>query len=290
MNYDDNFPQLPSFGARWQPILFKPLPGSQECFTIAIAVKGANGEVKVTQVYDYKHLRCLFGSAASAISDKIKLCIRSAENTLDSQLSLDDWQAPLFGFYSGKSRSALAHDLDGVIRQAARLGTVFGSSYIIDEEEDADAAEQRNSLWIRDIRKHVKSSRSELAKLFDYEVQTISGKITEKVGFLNSRYAANFAVVNPVSKGYKIALRSAQARLWQLHLLRDLASIDRPEVVELVVGHPDINSSMYTDLEVNRLNDGIEELEFEAKRHQIDIYSSSNPTTAAEHIIQRSVA
>ncbi len=283
----EEFPQLPSYGARWQPLLFSPISGSEESLTVALIAKGADGHTEARFVLNEKQLHCLFKDAADAIHEKILICVNDAIDALNFRLSLDDWEPPLSGFQMGQAHNALASDMRGILQQATRLGTALGSSLVTNEGEEAQAVELRNTKWVSQIRKSVRITDKKIAKLFDREVASLNGRFTETVGFFSGTYAANFAVIGSSSRSYRQAIRAAQGRLWQLDQLRDAQIIDSPKSVELIVGHPDPEQFLLTDIEIERINDGIDELKLEAVKKEIAVFDSSDPIPAAQHILKK---
>lgn len=62
--------------------------------------------------------------------------------------------------------------------------------------------------------------------------------------------------------------------------------IDRPSAVELIIGYPNPHESFLTSGEVERINDGIDELKTEAAGHGIGIFDSSDPKPVAMRLLR----
>lgn len=282
------FPSLPEYGARWYPLLFKPVADADECLTVAICIRGADGEVCVTSTIESRRLKHFFGDRSLAVGDMINVCLRSARVALEQRVNFDQWIPPIANFVLGDGRDALADNLDDVLIQAARLSTAIG--FHLGQIEAATVEEEvttrRNEKWTRKIRDTMRYKQKALANSFDREVKLTGARFEQKIGFLTPNYAAHFSVFSPGASAVRVAVRVAQSRLWQLDRIRDASSEPSVKHVELVVGHQDFESGLLDDDEVAEVCDALEEVRQEASRRDINLFDASIPEVVVDHLCE----
>lgn len=274
-----NFPELPSYSARWCPVYMEPIPGSGEKITVFIAVRGVDGAVYVQPVMTSRIRKALSKNISRQMSGTIKICVMSAETHLHQNMDLQSWQPPLSGFSLGKHRDALGDDVEDIMWQAKQLCSFFAFDDLAYSSEAKGIVIQKNATkWKDEVKKEVRKVRQEYSDCFDQKVDLQGGHLMKTIGFMLGSYAANFSILG--EKPSEKHLSNIQAKLWQLDQLRDMRSrIDAPGTLEMIVGIPQASND-----DVNNFR---EEICLEASSRGIEAFMASNPHEAAERLIAR---
>lgn len=123
-----DFPQLPTYQARWAPIYWEPIMGSGERLTAIIGATGDDGATNVIQSIRSDTLPCMYGAQARNVQGLLDLVLKSFQNHLATYRQFSGWKPPLGGFYLGPIYEARSNTLQGVFRQAmVRMARVHAS-------------------------------------------------------------------------------------------------------------------------------------------------------------------
>lgn len=283
----DGFPEPPKFGFSWRNLLVEPVPFSGERISLAAIVKADDGALLVPKFVARRKLRDLFGAKmGNHIADALDICVDCAEGHFKRNPIYLDWKPPMESFHVGKSEYSFATDLEEAILV---VGQYCSSISVVEQAERKSSSEtQKNpplhKQWETEIKANVGMRHSAFKQLFDSKISLKKGGVELKVGFLSDKYAAQFEAVASAS-AVQSALLRAQAKLWQLDLLRDDKKLLKDPYCELLLGLPP--SSQENDGKSKALTEFVHELEFEASRRDLGIFTATSPSDAAMHVIEK---
>ncbi len=275
------FPEPPKFGFSWRNLLVEPIPLSDERISLAAIVKADEGALLVPRFVARRKLQSLFGTNFGVrIADALDVCVECAEEHYQRNPIYLDWKPPIDSFHVGKAEHSVATDLEEAILVAGKYCSSIGVA-----EQTERKSSPLHKQWETEIKANVSQHYSSFERLFNTRISLKEGGVELNVGFLSDKYAAQFeAVSNPST--VQSALLRAQAKLWQLDLLRDEKNLVRGPYCELLLGLPksrdDTNNDALTEL--------VDELEFEASRRELGIFTATSPAAAAMHVIEKAAA
>lgn len=275
---------LPKYRGQWQPIYFQPIPYSGELITIAVAVKGVDGNFQVARTVTQKMLTCISGKDKSKnIVELVSVCCRSAENHLKERFSLSSWNPPFSSFSVGSEKEALSIDIDGIVGQATASSSFFAS--FISRSTEAESPVLSSNEWQKKIRNSMESLNEKSGRYFNYKIPSLNGKFETKVGFYSSEYAANFGVIGAGLKNTVNLLQHFQAKLWQLDQIRDSALLGVPNDFELIIH--ETSAVISESIKKNTVEEFIDELKQEAARREIGVFNARKPEQVAKHLMDK---
>ena len=270
-------------GAAWAPVLFEPIPGSEERLTIAVAAVNAEGDYRCRATINPKAAKTVFQGASGFVKDVVSVTIDSCEAFLGSNGNLNAWEPPLDGVYLGKVQNVDISSLDELISFAAPF-----ASFLYTESLDNQARRSVNEgarKWDAQVKSIILSANTKLEHNFNVRVYLGNHDMPAFFTFLSPSFAANLTSLTPGN--IKRQLEDARAKLWSLHLLADAPNyLFKPEVRELLAGvnvtqdHP--KRSLVTE--------AVEELRDEAERRDIAVTQVNSAQNAAEHILEMAMA
>lgn len=279
------FPDPPNFGFSWRNLLVEPVPFSGEKISVAGIVKADDGTLIVPKFVSRHKFRSLFGAKFGVhISDMLSICIECAEEHFQKNPIYLDWKPPISSFHIGDTEHSMAVDLEEAI---LIVGKYCSSMYVSEKTSQHSFSESRkppplHRLWESEIRSSVGMHRSSFELNFDRCVYLKEGGVRLNFGFLSEKYAAQFEAVSKPSS-LQGALVRAQAKLWQLNLLRDEKDIFGVPSCELLLGLPQSEK-----VGRNRaIMEFVEELKYEASKRELEVYTASSPAEAAMHVIEK---
>lgn len=279
-----NYPKLPEYGFSWRSILIEPIPSSGERIAVGAVVKGEDQALITAKLIPSQKLRNMYGQEfGRRIADALSICIDYAEKYYDSSPMSNDWLPPLEGFYLSDLGSSVAENIEEGLLVAA----MYCSSFSVSLEAERLRSSGKSDVsapksWGKEIFNAVTIRRSEYASYFERDVKIRGAGVPLKFGFLSDNYAAQFDAVAEINN-IQHALVRAQSKLWQLDRLRDEGTLFTPDLCELLLKTPKVSEAS----EVTRLADFIEELEYEAAKRQLGIFSTNSFDDAASHLIEK---
>ncbi|MCY4360920.1 MAG: hypothetical protein OXE42_01850 [Gammaproteobacteria bacterium] len=276
-----SYPELPGYGFSWRSIQIEPVPVSGERITLGAIVKGDNQELLAAKVVSKPHLRKIYGREFGArIAEALSLCINHAEKYYSTNPLSNKWSPPLDRFYVGELHSSVAENIEEGLSRAARQSSSFSVS--LEEEKTGSSTSPAVSApksWQKAIRQVVTDEREEFLNYFEKSVPVRDSGVPLTFSFLSSNYAAQFDAITETKQIQRVLVR-AQSKLWQLDRLRDESALIHPKFCELLLQIPDSD-------ETSEVSEFVEELDYEASRRELGLFSTTSPVDAARHLIEK---
>ncbi len=270
-------------GASWAPVLFEPLPGSEERLTIAVAAVNAEGDYRCQATINPKALKTVFQGECGFVKGVVSVTISSCEAFLSSNQNLNAWEPPLDGIYLGKVQDVEISSLDELISFAAPF-----ASFLYSETLDNQAKRPTDEgfrKWDAQVKSIILRANTQLEHNFNVRVYLGNHDMPALFTFLNPSFAANLTSLTPGN--LKRQLEDARAKLWSLNLLADAPNyLFKPEVRELLAGVSVAQDHPKRGL----VTEAVEELRDEAERRDIAVTQVNSAQTAAQHILDRVLA
>ena len=281
------FPGLPKDEYSWRSIQVEPIPSSGERITLGTVVKGADKSLIAAKLVNYSKLKSIYGKEFSKrIFDALSLCINSAEEYYKNNSLNVDWTPPLEGFYISTLNSSVANDIEEGLLRAAMFCSSFSASYEFEKDnEKGGRAISFPELWRKNIFEAVRIKREDFINYFEQSISLRGKGVPFTFDFLSNSYAAQFDAISEVKSVQSVLLR-AQSKLWQLDCLRDaqINSLFKPSKYELLIKIPSISSN---ENESSILKEFLEEVQYEASRKELGVFSTASPNDAAVHLIDK---
>jgi len=280
-----SFPKLPDYEFSWRSIQVEPVPFSGERITLGTLVKGSDQALIAAKLIPAPKLKKMYGQEfGDRIADALALCIRSAEEFYGNKPLSSNWTPPLEGFYIGEVNSSLAENIEEGLQRAAMYCSSFSVSIEVTKLNTGNKSNiSAPEFWRKNILKEVTIKRADFALCFGQSVSIRGSGVPMTFGFLSANYAAQFDAISDI-KGIQQGLVRAQSKLWQLDRLRDEGTLFRPDFCELLLKTPPCPDDTK---EISSLNEFIEELQYEASRRDLSIYTTESPVEAAKHLIEK---
>jgi len=278
-------PVPPKFGFSWRNLLVEPIPFSGERISIAAIVKADDGTVFIPKFISKQKFENLFGiEYGNRVSGMLDMCIDCAENHFRRNPIFIDWKPPIERFFVGQAEHSVAMDLEDAI---VIVGKYCSSINLAENTAQNISTEIRkfpplHKQWESKVRENVSMHHSSFDSSFKKSFYLKEGGIKLNVGFLSERYAAQFEAVSR-SSALRNALVRAQAKLWQLDLLRDEKDFFGSPSCELLLGLPQSEKERKSDAVI----EFVEELKYEASKKELNIFTTSSPATAAMRVIEK---
>lgn len=279
----DHFVSTRQYIGQWAPIYYEPVSLSGERITIGIAALGADKVARVHQTLRNDILHCLYGEQAERIAEMIQWVCASVQQHLDTHHRFEGWQSPLHGGFMAKARPARSQDLGGIIRQGIQLCASLSNIYLGAEQRIECDAEQQQ-LWATQVRAEITARRPDYKAFFNKKIHLTNRRKKISYSFVKNEYIANFAAL-PVSN--ITATNTVRARIMDLEnlLLDHFSGFTRMEIIVGTSYDPaDLSLPAKTK---NTLLDTLEDLRHDAARRNIEIFTTSSPAEAAQHILQQ---
>ena len=276
-----SFPDLPSYGISWRSIQVEPVPLSGERITLGAIVKGDDQELIAAKLISKTHLKKIYGREfGMRIAEALSLCIDHAEKFYAANPLSNKWSPPLDRFYVGELHSTVAEDIEEGLLRAARHSSSFSVSLEAEKSGlNVNPAVSAPKSWQKKIIKAVTAQRADFEHYFEKSVPIRDSGVPMKFSFLSSNYAAQFDAITEVKNIQRVLVR-AQSKLWQLDRLRDESALFHLESCELLLQTLDIDEN-------SEINEFVEELNYEASRRELGLYTTTSPVDAARHLIEK---
>lgn len=267
----------------WAPVLFEPIPGSEERLTIAVAAIDADGDYRCQATINPKAAKTVFQGTSGFVKDVVSVTIDSCESFLGSNGNLNAWEPPLDGVYLGKVQDVDISSLDELISFAAPFASFLYSGSL--DNETRRSVNENVRKWDAQVKSIILSANTNLEHNFNVRVYLGNHDMPALFTFLSPSFAANLTSLTPGN--LKRQLEDARAKLWSLHLLADAPNyLFRPEVRELLAGVGVAQDHPKRPL----VTEAVEELRDEAERRDIAVTQVNSAQTAAQHILDKALA
>ena len=276
-----SFPELPKYGFSWRSIQIEPVPLSGERITLGAIVKGDDQELLAAKLISKPHLKKIYGREFGArLAEALSLCINHAEQFYTANPLSNKWTPPLDRFYIGELHSTVAENIEEGLLRAARQSSSFSVSLEVEKTGSTTNPDMSApKSWHKAIIKVVSDERKDFLHYFGKSVPVRDSGVPLTFSFLSSNYAAQFDAISEIKHIQRVLVRS-QSKLWQLDRLRDDSSLFHPESCELLLQTPDMDDN-------TEINEFVEELNYEASRRDLGLYTTASPVDAAKHLIEK---
>ena len=281
------FPEPPNYGFSWRNILVEPVSFSGERISLAAILKTDDGVLVIPKFVARRKLHSLFGEKyGNDMKEALELCIECAEEHFRRNPIYSSWKPPMKSFSLGKAEHSTADDLEEAVLVAGRYcSSINMAEQIVQQMSGSQKSAPASRQWETKIKENVGHYNTSFENCFDAKISLKEGGVKVKVGFISEKYAAQFEAISS-SSAIQHTLVRAQAKLWQLDLLRDEESLFKIPDCELLLGIPQPEVGKND----KALREFVEELEFEASRRELSVYTTSSPAAAASHVIERAAA
>lgn len=281
------FPRLPDFGFSWRSLQVEPLRLSGERITMAAIVKADEGALLVPRFVSWGKLKSLYGEKfGGELENALSLCLIRAEEHFRTRPIFTDWVPPVEGFLLGDPKHSTANDLTEAVLVAGRhCSSISLASQLAESSSGPAKPTSQHEKWTSTIIRDVVEQCSLFADCFNASVDLAATDMQIKVGLLTEHYAVQFEAVSGPATIPKALIR-AQAKLWQLDLLREDYQLFKPELCELLLGIPKSKDGVVH----NKVKEFIEEIEYEAKKKDLGVFATSSSSDAARHVIEKVAA
>ncbi|TWD36113.1 hypothetical protein FB440_1115 [Vibrio crassostreae] len=287
MCYLNDFPEFPSFEARWTPIYFEPILLSGERITIAIVIIGENGEFKVFQTLREDVLESLYGLKSKNLKTLIEHCEMSIKIHLSKTSTLDAWIPPFKGIYQGTTKLAADDSIFKVAQQAIQRSSSLSSlsmAAVQDYEDDSQQDLKTSQRWQESVIRSVLDIQPKFEPYFKVKVEIDQSKIKTQFGFLSDRSAINFGVLSGLS--HSSSLNTIKARILDLEQLMNSNNLLLPQDYSVIIKTPAKDDISISSAVKDKLNDTIYTIENIGKKSEISIYTVDNSCAAAKQILE----
>ena len=254
---------------------------------MAAIVKADDGALLVPRFVSWGKLKNLYGEKYGGELEKaLSICMVRAEEHFRARPIFTDWLPPVEGFLLGDPKHSTANDLTEAVLVAGRhCSSVNLASQLAESLSTSAKQTSQHEKWSRTIIKDVIEQCSLFADCFNASVDLAATDLQIKVGLLTEHYAAQFEAVSGPSAIPKALIR-AQAKLWQLDLLREDYQLFKPEVCELLLGIPESEDGVVH----HKVREFVEEIEYEAKKKELGVFATSSSNDAARRLIEKAAA
>ncbi len=281
------FPRLPDFGFSWRSLQVEPVRLSGERITLAAIVKSDEGALLVPRFASWEKLRNLYGEKYGRELEKaLSICLTKAEEHFRKSPIFAEWLPPIEGFYLGDPKHSVANDMTEAIMVAGRHSSSISlASQLMETASGSAKTASAPEKWTSRIIEDVGEQCSWIANCFNARVDLKAADMQIKIGLLTEHYAAQFEAVSSPAAIPKALLR-AQAKLWQLDMLREGDFLFKPEHCELLLEIPRPRDGVIH----NKIRKFVEEIAYEAQKKELGVFATSSATDAARHVIEKAAA
>ncbi len=281
------FPEPPDCGFSWRNLLIEPVSFSGERISLAAILKTDDGALAVPRFVARKKLRSLFGEKfGNDISEALEICIECAEEYFQRNPIYSNWRPPIKSFYVREPEHSIASDLEEAVLVAGRqCSSINLAEQLVQRSPESLKTVPLSRQWEAEVRKNVTQRNTLFENCFGARISLKEGGVKVKVGFVSEKYAAQFEAISS-SSAIQNTLVRAQAKLWQLDLLRGDENLFKIQECELLLGMPEPKNTRSD----NAIQEFVEELEFEASRRELRVFTVATPAAAASHVIEKAAA
>lgn len=293
MNIDlAKFPPLPQHRAEGLAVFLEPIAGSGERLCVAVAARGPNRSYEVVTVIKRETAKCMLGTAGPKLTSLIELAVQSLRRHLSTGGELDNWHPPLSGVSVGDIQYGQVSDLTMMLRTTARNSAFLSSlaDFCLDQEDEVDDT-SGSERWLTQVREATIAEVPRLAECFGRRMSLVSGPARTQCDFVGARFAAQLGRLIP-GPSISPMIKAAKAKLWDLESLRDMDSgnLFHFDAFELILYRPSDNDPAYSDKEIARLHDALDELTETGDKQSLIVRPVYSAQEAAQRIVKAEVA
>lgn len=275
------FPKTPDFRGIWSPVYLETIYGSGEQLTVAVSAVGLNGEHTIISCLSESIIECMFGEKSEHFYSMIDWIIQSLDTHLSNHQPLQEWRPPFKGVTLGTPVRGADDNIQGLLNQAIRFSSFFGSLQL-EEEEDFENDKEQSLSWANSVKQEIEEVAPFLSESFGRKIKI--GGTYKKYGFMNEKYACNFSPFNARNSSYGV--RVAKSNIIDLQDINESGLLLIPESKELILIRPMLDNNILSQSQIQRAQDRLAEIERVAKIRNITIYKAKSPEDNARHILE----
>lgn len=198
-----------------------------------------------------------------------------------------DWTVPLSGLCLGQSIEVEAFCSEDLVRTSLDLTALW-------REDELSVTSRRNEKLprTREEGRFLTAVETEVRKLYPSLADgfrrplSMKGKIPAgEIDFLGSHYATCYAAINPKARSIS-RVQTASAALWRLARARDAFGFAAPACFELTAWIPQRGLPIYSEKDYLLVDEIVAELDEQAGREGLNIYSSTSAVVASQRLIE----
>lgn len=292
MNIDLSlFPKLPDYHAQGAPIFLEPIIGSGERVCVAVAARGDDAAFQVLPVIQPSTANRMLGDNGAKLINLLDLGINSLKRHLALGEQFQTWQSPIGGMKLGEIIDGQVSDLNMMMRTVARNHAFLANIAdfrAADAPEDEESASER---WLSQVREATSVLNPLLDGYFSRQVRLTPHSAPTRIDFHGIRFAAQLSRILPggALSGF---VTKAKAKLWDLEALRELcvSKSVSPESYELILFRPTDDDPNYSENQIRRLNEALNELEEAGDKQSLRVRPVYSAEEAADRIVAAEAA
>lgn len=264
---------------------------SEERFAIAVLGQFISG-VMFARAVTPKVLKCLPQELGVAIHAFGALIVADFLSRTKAMRGLEDWTSPLGGIDLGKPFFVDAESEDGVVLSALEQCTLYHRLSVRQLKLELEEATRRpprsafESRFVQLVRKEVVERKPGLEQCFNRTFSLTKSDAGFAIDYVGHNYATCYAALDPKSRGV-LRLRAPHAALWRLARARDTFGFASPEKFELTAWIPAPGVPIYTDREYALVSETISELEEQAHKEGLGVFSTYDSRDASVHLLHQ---
>ena len=270
--------------------IFLPLGQLGEKVAIAFVGVSDTGNAFASRVLT-KVLRCL-------PSDMAHACVSFSEIVVEDYLEWCkrgktplSWTLPLAGLEVGSEVSVSAYTEDGLGQMSVRLASLHVEVPVERSAEQLPTVPRvkEEKIFLDQVMREVLRSKPQLKNRFHRDFNLRGKSIGNQIDFCGQNYVTCYSAINPKSHS-RVRVSSAAAALWNLARVRDAFGFEMPSKIELTTWVPPKGLPTYTDSDYALVDDTVSELQEQATREQLTVFSVPNSLVAGARLVDFELA
>ncbi|MFS2105616.1 hypothetical protein [Ralstonia sp. Ralssp135] len=200
------------------------------------------------------------------------------------------WRPPLSDIDLGPAFVVEAETAEDVIAVALEACALYPGSSAprLHEDDGLTGRPVDEARFAKSVRDEVLSVSPSLVGGFNKKFSLTGSASGFAIDYIGHAYATCYAAINPKSKA-SVRLRAASAGLWRLARARDAFGFASPEHIELTAWVPAPSLPIYSDSEYAIVQDTLEELQAQAKREALQIFSTYDSRSASRRLLKEEI-
>ncbi|MCL9844085.1 hypothetical protein [Ralstonia solanacearum] len=262
---------------------------SGESFAIAVLGEYESGQAFARAVTS-RALRCLPHELGYACHTFGNLLVADYMAWSESGKKPEAWRPPLGDIVLGPAFVVEAEKSEDVVASALERCALYpgNSAQQRHEDEGVTGRPTDEARFAKSVMDEVLSVSPSLASGFNKKFSLTGSASGFTIDFIGHTYATCYAAINPKSKT-SVRLKAASAGLWRLARARDAFGFASPDHIELTAWVPAPGLPIYSDSEYVIVRDTIDELEAQAKREDLRIFSTYDSHKASSRLLHEEV-
>jgi len=289
-----NLPKAHTLRAKWVPLHFYPMLGSNDCMTVAVVAIDAQGNCKVVKSSNLDRLNCLFGNAGKDLIKFINMAVDAVQDeVLKRGVHIFDASVDLGASFSfGTPTAGSGFDLDSIARSWLNKISILQLT-AGDLSKDAPDFKEiqlagQATLSVREkkivpaIRDEFKIIAPRFIPNFNKEFIFKNRKVAVKLNYSGDHLVAAFDRVSP--RHIDASLEKVRSKLWVLAEHRDQTLHEVPRLHEMLVVPTTVQDLIVDHADMKIVNEACDDIEKEADRREIRLRRFPTTRALAAHI------